>query len=385
MAWQPFVVGAMLGAGLAAVLLGTWTSTPPVDSAASSTTSTIKSTTLTSVAPGNTPVSIPSPPVFSEDQMGGALLAVTGSWTHPVLERWTPGLDEVLGPLPYGSGGDFRSDASGQFFAFRAPASDVSVATLFVGQEDRYVAFSVSASSWAWHATEPGSIAWVQDTGTDRTVMASHAQIAQIDDVSSSGIADTEVLGTVQDGEWLVAFDEWGIATASVDPDTDARSVRRIGRDGSTSAETNGMFPLAFSSSGIGVVTISGDTSATFNPMLVDRTFHILTDLGEHDGGAIDAAWSPNGNEVALVDYRNDGDLDFHLELWSVTGKKKLDIPLELRAYGVTWTADGAFVVLQATDNARWGGLLMVDRETGDISRFTVDRGTFIAVAASTS
>ncbi|MBT8240564.1 MAG: hypothetical protein KJN63_04995 [Acidimicrobiia bacterium] len=195
----PLLLGVAGLAALAATQLPSGTD-PAVfpDSATSSTTIPAPSTTTSPAVPDDpAPFSFPEISLVSRSADGEHMVAVPFS---------APGEVRELGG-PFSS---FGLDSSGQFMAALLGTDDGgSPRTLVVGHVggDFNRLVSESASGFAWHDSQPGTVAFIEAARSDQTSL-------QVLDVLNRDSAPATMLST--DGE-LRHFGSWGFVTTQVD------------------------------------------------------------------------------------------------------------------------------------------------------------------------
>lgn len=305
--------------------------------------------------------SIPEGFVFSP------LLVVTGGYPDTSVERWSEdGVEDVF-RLPWATN-SFSTDASGTLFAFSGQSA--TGRSLFVGLADRYVVMSATVSTWAWHATEPATLAWVDTSGGQRTLTVTRLELEPVGDRGEGLQTDQETtqLATARPEEWIMGFTSAGVALAVLNPGDGQPTTRVIDRDGQTVASDDTLRAMldGFSDDGWAVVEESRDGPSDLYKVVssdLDEEF----DLGVYELTSGGVAWSPDGEAVALVDYRGESDIDFRLQVWDRAGERLLDVPLEHRVWDVAWLSDG-HIVMVGTDGSGWTGLLFIEPETGNLT-----------------
>lgn len=367
--WMLVAAGTLAGAALAVVFGLTGGGTR--DSASSPS------------APTTTPVTTVPPPTRPDETTGedsisaedipegflfSPLMVVRGDYPDTGVERWSPdGVEEAFG-LPWATG-PLGTDASGNLFAFSGQSA--TGRSLFVGRDDRYVVLSATAQSWAWHATEPATLAWLDTSGGERTVLATrleleparapgHEHSPWIE--SGKGLEtnqETEQLVTARPEERIRGFTTAGVVLGA--PDEPATRV--IDLDGNTVASNDTLLALSdgFSADGWAVMKTQ---QLEYN--IVDSDLEVQADLGPILLRSELVAWSPDGQRVAVVE--EPGVADFHLQLFNRTGEELYEKALAHRVWDVTWLPTGQ-LAMAAIDDSGWQGLLFVDPETDEINR----------------
>jgi hypothetical protein len=336
---------------------------------------TVSPTTSQVTVDESTPtVAIPEGLAFSP------LLVVTGDYPDTGVERWSPdGVDEVL-RLPWATNG-FATDASGSLFAFSGQSA--TGRSLFVGRDDRYVVLSTTAPSWAWHATEPATLAWLDTSEGERTVSVTHLNLEPVGD-RGEGLQtseETTQLATAGPDERIKGFTSAGVVLGALNPGDAKPATRVIDLNGETVASTDTLLALfdGFSIDGSAVLEERQD-GPTDSYMIAGSDLEEEFELGTYQLTSEGVAWSPDGQAVALVDYRGENDADFHLQVWGRDGESQLEMPLEHRVWGITWLPDDHLVMV-GTDSSGWSGLLFIHPDTGELARVQAGKDPPIGLA----
>lgn len=380
--WTLLVPGALLGAAVAILFGATGDvveETTPVPTLQTGVTGAQTSTTAQEpVSESTAPV-----PVIPGELVIEPFLVVTGEFPQEVLEKWSPDRTEVLVQLPWFAGG-LDTEASGSLFAFTGPSATDSGSALYVGRGDGYMALSIHARSWGWHTTEPAALAWIDHSGLEPVVMVSRLGIESIGDRGEflEVTQDTSRLATARPDERVVAFTQVGVVLRGFNETSRLSTARLVDPRGEAGMEIADVGLVAFTADGYGLVTSRMDDD-TFEHKIVDPEFGLVVNLGVRQHPTDSAAWSPDSQVVAFVDYREADDVQFHLEMWNREGKQLHDLPLPYRVWDPTWTSGGSHIVVIGTDDLDWHGLLAVDAETGEIVALQAEREGIREVAAS--
>jgi len=277
------------------------------------------------------------------------LLVVGTDGTRPLeLLSWPPNgrLDRLGLPaswsavtLPDGPFEDFaRFDVSGRQIALAAPVARDNSITLFAGRPEAAVAVAGGVSSYAWHAANPHSLAYVveDESGTWLEVMAGSPRSVQR-------------IQPVTPGEELIAWLEAGFVMGGPDGLVLRGPDSAVAIDGSLLDAAESLVLLDRRSE-IGYLEVP---AGAYEPSGIP-------------GGAVIARFSPDQASVAVA--RPEA-----VEIWKTAGGSIFEADIPSVAH-MAWSSDGRFlVVLDRVD------VVVID--TADGSAIRLGLGPAVAVA----
>lgn len=385
--WMLVLVGLVSGVGLTVVF--DVTGGDPTDPGPIPTLepATATSSTVPAIATGSTIPESGSPATVGPSGMEvGPVWVVTGEYPNTMAQRWSSGqIDDGFG-LPWASAG-FGTDASGDLYGFTQPSA--TARSLFVGGDGRYVALSATVLSWRWHATEPATLVWVDTSQPEPIVMVTRIDLEPVGDRGEGleAAAESSPLITARPNESVLGFTDAGVVLGALNPAAEEPAARVVDSSGEVVAETDASRVVAdsFSPDGWGLVeTETSLEGRAAEYQIVDSALEGVAELGSHQrigGGGV--GWSPDGETLAIVEYRGEREVDVHLELWNRRGELLDDLPLRHRVWDVTWMPDGSQIVMAAIGNPGWHGLLFVDPASGEVIPVEAGADDVVAVAVA--
>lgn len=368
--WLYLVVGLVSGATLTIVFgltsyevagSDTTTTVTTLEAPESTTTSSATSTTSNPDTESNS-LGLP------EALAGERLLVAAGQWPELALETWDSNHVESAVQLPWFAQG-LSTDASGRLFAFHALSEDGLA--LFVGMDDGYVVLSPWVESWVWHSDQPGVISWIEASDNARTVYTSRIQAEWLGDRNEylDVQAETSEVDAVAPNERVIAHTNAGLLLGVRNTQDSNASARLLDGNGGEVAAIKGLHPVpsAFTGDGVGLAEVSVQGPIK-EYRLIGSGLEPYADIGSHyllDGQ--DAAWSPNGEELAVISYiETEDEAEYSLEIWNRDGEQQLDVPMPYRVWNPVWTSDGSHVVMVGTKDSDSSTLVLADAQTGD-------------------
>ncbi len=358
--WLFLVVGLVSGVTLMLVLGLTGGEVAGSDPTTTVTTLEAPESTTTTSATST----IPNPDTESnslglpEALAGERLLVAAGQWPELALETWHSNQVESSVQLPWFARG-LSTDASGRLFAFHARSEDGLA--LFVGMDDGYVVLSTQVESWIWHSSQPGVISWIEASDDVRTVHTSRIQAEWLGDRNEylDVQAETSEVDAAAPDERIIADTNAGLLLGVRNPQNSDPSARLLNASGDEVATINGVQPVpsAFNGDGVGLVEVPGEGPIK-EYRLLGPGLEPYADIGPHYLlGGQDVAWSPNGEELAMIAYiETEEEPSFSLEVWNRDGEQQLDVSLPYRVWDPVWTSDGSHIAMVATNEANWYG-----------------------------
>lgn len=162
-------------------------------------------------------------------------------------------------------------DSSGRHIALAAPVAREESVVLLAGRLEESAAVASSVTSYAWHVTEPHSLAFIVDDGTGSFL-----------ELMRGAPRAAERFGVVPSGARIVAWGDWGFVVATED------GLEAIG----SQSRIEGRFVAAGPD---GVIVAAGNTLSLWDP----ASGAAQPVSGPAD--AVIAAFAPDGDSVAIA------------------------------------------------------------------------------------
>lgn len=266
------------------------------------------------------------------------------------------GLEHVLWPLrgpvvvrPMTHGLDVRFDTSGDYFAMSTRIPDLGGVMLSVGRSSDVRAVEAGVTSYAWHDSERGHLAYTTEDDDGWRLLRVTPRFAP-------GVVPT----AEYPGGSVVAWGDWGYAiqtsedqlvllTASGElKDRETGRAAASHRSGWVLVEDGG-FKLVSAGGGVRLLGVS-----------------------KLPGPLFSAAFSPDGGRLAAGG-------TFGLIVYDLDHQSSETLP-DIRARQVAWSSDSRFVIAPSQR-----GVLIYDLETEELHRVLVGRSTVAAAPAPLS
>lgn len=262
-------------------------------------------------------------------------------------------------------------DASGSAYAFLRHL-DGGETALYVGSDAGYFPLAGPVKWLAWHATEPGRLAW--------TVAGADGAEQQLFVAGVAGPATSEPLlsATLPATERLLGWDEAGFVLGFEDEETGGEWTRRIDDTGREIGRTQATL-VAMRGDGQLLLTTRAVQSSSF--YRVDQEWGALTALelapAEASGRVKPAAWAPDGRIAFIARdlYTN----RWRLEVLEPDGGAPVVQELPGQVWDVGWSPDGRFVVMPGFDNRGGGGHLVFAYDSLEATLYQIEFDTRVA------
>ncbi len=274
----------------------------------------------------------------------GKLKAVGGPGNASMITWDARGPLTVTTDLPEGRPDQLAFDAEGDLFALTLQNSANGTGALLVGNDTDLTEMAFDVGSFAWHQTEPRTLAAVSHPfGSARPDLLTVS-------FPEGSIADAVVTSIVPVGpqDIVLAHGSWGFLIRR--PRAAANEIVLL--DGSGDVIWARPAHWAYAAP-------SGDILLSFYSNEI-RELHAIrpeTDPGDPGAwfelpalGVSGVAWSPNGREVAVV-VNQGGEAGSRLDVYDRDGEKLRHVPLEWRVWDVEWSSDGRFLLMPGADD----------------------------------
>ena len=267
----------------------------------------------------------------------GVLIAAITSGAGLELVVWPPTTPSGSSEIPILSGPVLEFDASGQKMAFLGPSATTEGLTLYVGSPASWAKARVAVSSFRWHVTWWGRIAWMESGNPEQLCWA------DADPVGGRFSTSTCVTGS---GDELVGFDSNGFLVV----DHDQRIVLRVDDSGRQVGSLPGSDALISRDGQVLVIDRDRDgREASFSLADPDLTNAVELDWapqgasGEY--GFVALSPSAHGPEVAFLVVPNE-ERRYQLQLWTFDGTLKQTVNLSGRVWDVEWDSTGRYLLV---------------------------------------
>lgn len=282
------------------------------------------------------------------DGFSGRLLMTVVTSTGPERWEWVGGqLGPLRSPLEVDNLYDIRLDAAGESIAATERFAD-EPPNLFMGDEEGVEPVFWGAHSFAWHAGDPGRIAWIARLG-ERPVTIHTGFVADrgVYFRPTVVLPDIELDGS--GGVRLVAYDRHGFVLERWEEAGRTAFVRRVASDGTIVDEVEGLFVAAAPDGTVAV----GSLDETDQTILYDSGLTLLERL---QPAVSTLRWSPDGTGLATA--RGDRPSVVQIRV----GEDSVDFNLALeRAAVEAWSPDGRFLIVSgAVDGEHHLGFIEV-------------------------
>jgi hypothetical protein len=238
-------------------------------------------------------------------------------------------------------------DAAGQLLAGMGEMTRGGRASvLYAGTSAAMWPVTAAATSFAWHGTERGRIAWLEAAGGGSGL---HLGVGNMDDAGHLVRGHTTIL--IDSWAELIGWDEWGFLLRGLTDDGptvylvdhDGEEQWRLSADGAEILDGDRIVlsRQRFAEAEIDFVFTTPDAAATDPPSTITRTFPFRAD---HLGGW---AWSPSGDHVAFI-WFDARARTWRMEVWQHNVAMSTSVTLDDRWLwgGVSWSPDDRFIVI---------------------------------------
>lgn len=330
------IVGAVL-AGIGALLVIVVASSPDSDSSvallSSTTTALPPSSTVTAELDMTSPTTSVIEPTLGDLIPGtdGTLVTATGQGGIALTE-WPADGPRHNQVIPMHTGPFLEFDVSGQQLAFLGSSAISDGRTLYVGNSTNWAPVD-AATSYRWHETEPGQIAWITYSESPELCRA----------VVESGEGISAVTCIDSPGELLTGFDRFGYLMLA------EGDVLRLDAAGTLVGNAPG---------GEALVSPDGRALIVAYDSAADERFFSLAGPDLEDVTPLDwapanasgeygfVAWSPLSADPELAFLVFLGDDRWQLQRWSIDGQRLNALNLRGRFWDVGWDSTGRYLLV---------------------------------------
>jgi WD40 repeat protein len=298
--------------------------------------------------------------------------ATTTAAPHPTLEELVPGFDGLLitegghppdleiavwhpttrfpsmSRLPPAT--SIVPDASGNLLAGLGEMGRGSpYSTLYAGRPGSLWPVAAGVTSFAWHQSEPGRLAWLELESAGGGLHLSHGDMNDVGQfVRGDAVAHLGQLGRAE----LIGWDHWGFllqgatddgpAVFLLDPEGSERW--RLQADGASvlAGERIVLRHERWIDSEIDFAFTTPDAAATDPPSTIVRTFQLSWDQFSR------AVWAPDGSHLAVMSWESRSAI-WRIEVWQHNVVLRETVTFDDRwIWGMSWSPDGRFIVAPA-------------------------------------
>lgn len=302
----------------------------------------------------------------------GTLHAVEGSERLALISWDSDGPPSIDAGLPEGRPGQIAVDASGQFLAVTILEDASSTGTLVIGDQSAISPVAMETSSFAWHMTEPGSMAAIRVSKT-----SGRADLVRLR-VESGELSAVEPIVTADPHDVVLAWGRWGFVLQK----HEGGNSRIELLDSAGSPVWSRPAHWAYASP-------TGDLLLSFSNNEI-REFHRVELGSQTDApgawfelpslGVTGVGWSPEGEDLAVVSYPG-GTARSLLEIYDGAGALVRRVPLDWHVWDVRWSQDGRFLVMPGI-RQQSNSVLFYDVERALLTPVTFDDPIRIALLA---
>lgn len=269
---------------------------------------------------------------FLPDALGSALTVVSGQ----ELVRWTATAPRSMSTIPILNGPVFDFDQSGQHMAFLGPSATTGGSVLYISSRDSWAPAGVGVSSFRWHETDWGRLAWLE---SGNSLLICTAQVGLDGVLAQSSCVDGV-------GDEILGFDSEGYVVA----DGAHRTIFRLDASGRVVHAIAGTDAALGPDGRILVMERSRDgTETTFSMASGDLTGVEVLDWAPQNAAAeySSFAWSPidrDGPRIAFLVYDDNG--GWQVQLWDSAGTPYGSVDLSGRVWDVSWDNTGRYLLV---------------------------------------
>ena len=358
---RPFTVFLYGALGLALVTIlfqvtdsATTASTLP--DSTSTTTNVLRPESLATLVPGLT----------------GTLQAVVGSEQLGLISWDAEGPLSIGAKLPAGRPNQIANDASGELLGVSILGTSSNTSNILVGSPSVLSDVGLDATSFAWHLTEPGSMAAISTpTDSDMPVLVKLRV--------ESGIATAvEPILSVGPRDVVLAWGLWGFLL--IQHESGASRIVLVDTDGTQVWARPASWAYA---------SQNGDVLLSFSNNEIREFHRVQLNSGPADSGdwfelpslgVTGISWSPDGEMLAVASFSG-GAARSRLEIYDNEGNMLNGIPLEWRVWDVRWSPNGRFLVMPGSRESVYA-VLFYDVEDERLTPVSFDHPIQIAAIA---
>jgi len=331
-------IAAALAVIAAAVIVTTADDRPEPESVAT-TSSTMPVPTTTSTPSSTSTTAGPTLRDLLPDVDGKLVVAINGP-TGSVglrLTQWRSDSPRTSRDIPMLTAPVLEFDGSGQYMAFLGHAATLGGATLNVGDVNLWAPAEVGVSSFRWHSTIPGRIAWLGFRGPPSLCWA---------DVLAEFVLSSPTCmdGT---GEDLLGFDSGGFIVA----DYTTNTVSRVDHAGRVVGSLPGVDAKVGPDGRVLVIDYDDETQG-WSFALANADLSQAGALGWAPENALGengfVAWSPVRPDLAFLIQLGGSDLSvpqWRLDWFSADGTALGTADLRGRVWDVKWDSTGRYLI----------------------------------------
>lgn len=264
----------------------------------------------------------------------GVLVAAITSQGGVDLVRWSAATPARALESPMLTGPFLEFDVSGQHMAFLGRSATAALPALYLGRPEVWDPALVGVSSFRWHASVPGQIAWMRD-GFPRIVC--WAEATWVEGLGAEQCVSVE-------GDKLAGFDSSGFLVV----DHVQRTVDRFDVAGRHVATLPGTDALIGPDGWVLVVDQAPQgIPVSFSIAESDLSNAVELDWAPRTASGVYGfvAWSPiNPPRLAFLVF-NEGE-GYELQLWEVDGELQGAVNLSGRVWKVAWDSTGRYLLV---------------------------------------
>ena len=306
----------------------------------------------------------------------GTLMAIEG-WGPSQLLSWEhDGSRELVSPLPRGRVDQLAKDASGDLLAITIENADSGAGDLYVGYGSDLAETGVEVTSFAWHTTEPATMAatsMAPDATTPKLV------IIKFDD-DPLGVIETETVVPIDPRSVLLAWGRSGFLVRQYSDSLRSHQIELLGPSGEqlwarpaqwAYASPNGDVLISFYNNEIRELQVlpAGEPAA-------GGPWFELPSLGVTEIG-----WSSDGSRIAVATFRG-GEARSDLNIYGNDGELVNSVDLNWHVWDVRWSPDDRFVMMPGSADGR-SALLFFDTTTNQLTPVPFDTAIQTAILKS--
>ncbi len=304
-------------------------------------------------------------------RLAGSLVATVGVGDFELLiwpaDRTAPesvNIGDAVSPAgPYAP--PVTWDASGSAYAFLRNL-DGGETVLYVGSDAGYLPLARRVKWLAWHATEPGRLAWTV-AGADGV-----EQQLFVAEIAGSASSEPVLSATLPAIERLLGWDEAGFVLGFQDEEPGGEWTRRIDDTGREIGRARATLVAMRGDGRLLLTTRTGRSSSFYR---VDQEWGALTALelapAEASGRVKPAAWAPDGR-IAFIALHPNSNL-WRLEVLEPDGGAPVVQELPGQVWDVGWSPDGRFVVMPGFDSRGGRGHLVFAYDSLEATLYEIE------------
>lgn len=296
----------------------------------------------------------------------GTLKAVEGWGPSRLLSWGHDGPRELISPLPRGRADELEMDAGGQLLAVTVEDVSTGVSRLFVGNGSDLAETGLGLTSFAWHTTEPATMAAIS---MDADAATPSLITVRFDD-DPLGVIETETVIPIDPRSVVLAWGSDGFLVREYSESLQSHQIVLLGPSGQpvwarpaqwAYASPNGDVLISFYNNEIRELQVlPADDPTTTGPWFE------LPSLGVTEIG-----WSSDGSSIAVATYRG-GEARSDLDIYGNDGRLLHSAALEWHVWDVHWSPDDRFVLMPGSADGD-PALLFFDTTTEQLTSVPID------------